>query len=452
MAKNSLKWLALLGGLAVGSASLAVAQDSGPLIDTLVKKGILTDQEGEDLRVELLKDFGTTAPGKLDISSSVTKLRIAGDVRVRYQYDNEVANNAVDKDNDRNRYRYRFRFAFTADLGPKWTAGLRLETADSATSTNADFGNNGSTNFAKTGDTAFIGQVYIQYKDQDIFGADKLTASIGKHAHPFFNPGVNGFWIDSDINFEGVSEELVYSVGSDYTTSIRAGQYLLASNARGQGVVVGSNNGPSMMFIAQAEFAKGKKWRVAPTLVAFDNSTTISGANFAVVSNSDANNYKDLFTVLVPFEYNTKMLGQPTSFYATYGYNFSGEDRYKRMYGSPTTPVTAGGADFSQMFNLGVKYGAGKLAGEYTVTAEYRYIEPGAYTSILLDSDFNAGRLGGQGPILSFAYNFTDAVTTTVTYFSSFNIDSRSPGANFTGTPNSFGRADVLQIDLSAKF
>jgi len=450
MATNSLKWLALLGGVALGSATMAVAQDSGPLIDTLVKKGYLTDQEGEDLRVEMLKDFGGSSAGKLDISSAVTKLKISGDVRVRYQYDDEVSNNSVDKDNDRNRYRYRVRFGALADLGPKWSVGLRMETASGATSTNDDFGAAGSTNFDKTGNTFFVGQAFLNYKDSDVLGADKLDIRIGKHAHPFFNPGVNGFWIDSDINFEGVSEELVYSVGNDYTTSVRAGQYILANNARG---TFGSTNSPSMMFIAQAELAKGKTWKLAPTLVAFDNSTAFNGLTSPpAISNSDTNNYKDLVTVLLPFEYNTKFAGQPTSFYATYGYNFAGEERYKRLYGTTTTPVTVGGNDFAQMFNAGIKYGAGKLAGEYTITAEYRYIEPGAYTSLLLDSDFNGGRLGGQGPILSFSYNLTEAVNTTVTYFSAFNVDNRSGGGNFTGAPNSFGRADVLQIDLSAKF
>jgi len=69
MAKTSLKWLALLGGLAVGTATAAFAQDSGPLIDALVKKGVLTDQEGEELRVDLQKEFAESSAGKLNVSS-----------------------------------------------------------------------------------------------------------------------------------------------------------------------------------------------------------------------------------------------------------------------------------------------------------------------------------------------------------------------------------------------
>ncbi|TAG33905.1 MAG: hypothetical protein EAZ36_00060, partial [Verrucomicrobia bacterium] len=90
--RSTVSRLALGAALIAGGVSVASAQDSGPLIDALVRKGILTDQEGEELRADLLRDFGSTSPGKLEISSAVTKLKISGDARVRYQYDNEQAN------------------------------------------------------------------------------------------------------------------------------------------------------------------------------------------------------------------------------------------------------------------------------------------------------------------------------------------------------------------------
>ena len=54
LSKKSL-WLALsvAAGLCTGTA---VAQDSGPLIDLLVKKGIVNSQEGEELRSEMVRD------------------------------------------------------------------------------------------------------------------------------------------------------------------------------------------------------------------------------------------------------------------------------------------------------------------------------------------------------------------------------------------------------------
>ena len=43
-------WLAPLAALALAATPAVRAQDSGPLLDLLVKKGTITNQEAEDLR------------------------------------------------------------------------------------------------------------------------------------------------------------------------------------------------------------------------------------------------------------------------------------------------------------------------------------------------------------------------------------------------------------------
>ena len=89
MATFPFKTLALAGGLALSAVTASYAQDSGALIDLLTRKGILNDQEAEDLRAELSKEFAMNSPaGKLDLASRVQRFTLAGDVRVRYQYDN----------------------------------------------------------------------------------------------------------------------------------------------------------------------------------------------------------------------------------------------------------------------------------------------------------------------------------------------------------------------------
>jgi hypothetical protein len=459
MAKNSLKWLALLGGVTLGAASLSVAQDSGPLIDALVKKGILTDQEGEDLRVELLKDFGTTSPGKLEISSAVTRLKIAGDARVRYQFDNEIPN-ATDPaadagDRDRSRFRYRVRLGFAADLGPKWTAALRLETASGATSTNADLGS-GTDNFSKDTDFVYFGQAYLNYKDTGVLGSDAFDVRLGKLPHKFFTPGVNGFWIDSDINFEGVAEEIVYNgIGIEGSTlALRAGQFILNNNAANAGSLTNSARTPSLLLMAQAEYGT-KAWKVAPTIVAFAAPSEHDlAATTPALQSSDTAVYNDLATLLFPFEYVTRLGDKPLAFYATYGHNLKGEERAERLAGV-SAPQPAD--DDSQLYNLGVRYGENKNAGDFQLVGEYRHVGNGSYSSLLLDSDFNGGLLNGKGFILSGSYSLTSAVTATVTYFKSSNIeDDRLTGNSTTGSTagrgNGFKDAQVLQLDLSAKF
>ncbi len=77
-------------GLALAlSAGQVHAQDSSALVDALVRKKILTAQEGEDVRADLIRENAITNAGKLQISNSVTSLKLYGDVRLRYQADNK---------------------------------------------------------------------------------------------------------------------------------------------------------------------------------------------------------------------------------------------------------------------------------------------------------------------------------------------------------------------------
>lgn len=448
MFKPIAKIMAAFAALFVAGA--AFAQDSGPLIELLVRKGVLNDQEAEELRAELLKEFAANSPaGKLDMSSRLNRLTIALDGRIRYQYDNEVTNSspaATGRNADRSRYRYRFRLATTALLNNNWTLGLRLETASGATSTNDDFGAAGSANFAKDGNTAFVGQLFTQYAANGAFNGaiDNLDVRIGKHAHPFFVPGVNGFWIDSDINFEGLSEQLTWfdAPAKGWTLALRGGQYILSNNAR---LTVGPDftNTPSIMWVGQAEFSKTYLFennpygtRFAPGFVVF---TAPGIASDSLVGS--ATGYDNILTFIAPFEHTIKANNLPLAFYATLGYNFKAGDRTNKNYPAAINP-----GDEALMYNAGMRYGSTRNPQDWQVTAEYRYVEAGAYSALLLDSDFGAGRTNVAGPIVSFTYNLTDAVTFTTTYFHAENIDKDSPASV------GFHKAKVLQVDLSARF
>lgn len=456
--------LGLVAGILAGSGSL-LAQDSGPLIDMLVRKGIVSAQEAEDLRSELTRDFVANVPaGKLDISTRAARVTLAADVRIRYQYDNLVANNfdampSTGPNNDRSRYRYRFRFGPTVALNNNWLMGLRLETAAGSTSTNDDFGAAGSTNFAKDGNTAFIGQVWTEYAATNWHGIDRVNFKVGKHQHPFFTPGINGFWIDTDINPEGFSEELVWNdVGRPgWALAVRGGQYLLANNSRTTDRNGGFLNDPSALWIGQLEWSKTyleggnpHGTRIAPGFVLF-TAPEVTGTTLNQADTATTSNYDNLATAMISFEHVLPFHGYPLGFYGTYGYNFKGGQRSNWLYSSSaTTQVlnTAAGnpSSYGQLFNAGVRYGSQRNPGEWQGTLEWRYVEPGAYTAILLDSDFNDGRTNGSGFIASLSYLVTDAVTATTTFFHANNVDRNSSGSV------GYNRADVLQVDFSARF
>ena len=75
--------LALAGTVA---ATTAAADDSA-LIDILQRKGILSQKEATSLRQELSP--GNDSASKIKLSSAVSELKLYGDVRFRYQYDEQ---------------------------------------------------------------------------------------------------------------------------------------------------------------------------------------------------------------------------------------------------------------------------------------------------------------------------------------------------------------------------
>src|SRR4051812_12522334 len=76
--------LAVAAALAIGT--VASHADEAALIDALIKKGVLSTKEAEHIREDIGKDTGT--PGaNIKLSDSVSQLRLYGDVRMRYRYD-----------------------------------------------------------------------------------------------------------------------------------------------------------------------------------------------------------------------------------------------------------------------------------------------------------------------------------------------------------------------------
>ena len=85
MFRKNTKFLAIAAAF-IAAAGAVKAQDSGPLIDLLVNKGIVTDQEAEELKTELVKSFvANSSAGKLNLGSSVSEFKLSGDVRLRHQ-------------------------------------------------------------------------------------------------------------------------------------------------------------------------------------------------------------------------------------------------------------------------------------------------------------------------------------------------------------------------------
>ena len=200
----------ILGGVAVR------AQDAGALLDLLVRKKIISDQEAEEVRTELTKQYAETSAGKWKLSTPITELELYGDARLRYEYRSGQTEGDVSPPNDwqeRKRERYRLRIGLRGVLADDWFFGVRLETNTNPRSSNVTFGDDTSTitpttsgntttingPFAKNNDGIYVGQAYLGYR-----GFKDITLTGGKMPNPLVTTLMT--W-DADINPEGVAEQ-----------------------------------------------------------------------------------------------------------------------------------------------------------------------------------------------------------------------------------------------------
>jgi hypothetical protein len=77
--------MVILTGILVSQFTWLHAQDAGPVLDLLVRKKLITDQEAEEVRAELTKQFLETSAGKWKLSTPITELELYGDARLRYE-------------------------------------------------------------------------------------------------------------------------------------------------------------------------------------------------------------------------------------------------------------------------------------------------------------------------------------------------------------------------------
>jgi len=243
---KKLKLMAFVSALAL-AANVASAQDSA-LLDLLVKKKVITDQEAEETRAELAKEYASTPAGKINISAPVSQIRIYGDGRLRYEWrEGNKLNAGAGLPSDTanaDRFRYRLRLGADITLTDNWMFGVRLETSNNGRSTNVTESNTGTnippfgkagtasgtvvsgvkvtkngagvvtgvtttTTSAVTkvdfGSTIFVGQLYLKNTP-----FPWLTLTGGKIPNPLVTTPM--VW-DPDINPEGFAEQFKYTLG-----------------------------------------------------------------------------------------------------------------------------------------------------------------------------------------------------------------------------------------------
>lgn len=459
----------VLAGMTLGALMCAgsFAQDSGALVDALVKKGVLSSQEAEEIRTDLLKEASTTPAGKLSLASHINQLKLGGDIRMRYQYDQvslqaPTAAQGADATQERNRYRARVRvnadYAFTDNL----SAGLTLETEQGR----ADSSNSDLADAAWQKESVGLSRIVITYKPWSWAQVD-----LGKIKNPFYTTDL--IW-DGDINPAGVAEQIDFAKAfdlGDFGVKVVAGQFAYQANANNPFTGGGSDESSSSPWLFEQQVQLGYKFnkdvsvKVAPGFMTWTDGNIPATTGMENGYSGD-NATQNLNVILIPGEVAWKAWDQPFKFYWDAAYNVTGKDRIQDTYLNPsggtgtlTTLTNAGtnnvGTELGDnvAWLAGISVGQLKKKHDWMAEVNFRQIGLGAIDPNLTDSDFAFKRPSSQGVKVGVGYAFTDFLYGNIAYFETWDYKSNLVGnAAPIAQGGQLGGARILQIDATLKF
>jgi len=486
--------LLALGGTAHAQTSPQVHSDL--LMDALIKKGILTQSEAQNIEagvaVQETNVNITTAAPAFKLPSSMASMQLYGDVRLRYEY--RGADNVPGASPDtyyRERFRYALRLGIRGDLYDQFNYGIRLETSTNPRSPWATFGSNGTagsvTPSDKSGSGINVGQLFLGWHPESWF-----ETTVGRMPMPLYTTPM--VW-DSDINPEGAFEKFKLST-SDVDLFADFGQFDYQDPGS-------SSAFPSTDIFVLAwqaggivKFDKNTSFKIAPVLYTYTgqgyagaglntpfvgqgkNGSNTSGTpgSSTYLAGYDEQGINDLLVLEIPAEFDfpipTTIFGNLQGrLFGDFAYNIDGNARARAAYDSAAAGAFGGlngpayGQDLSYQVGFGIGsagpvygptqglvYGSTSKKNTWEARFYWQHVEQYAQDVNLLDSDFFEGRGNLQGFYSSFAYSFTDAIIGTIRYGYASRIDGQlGTGGNNLDMPslNPINNYNIFQVDLT---
>jgi hypothetical protein len=400
MIKRALPLLALSVFLASTSTTThAQSSSDQALLNALVKKGVLTEKEADQIAAEAANAVSTAAPptSNIKVGDWIKQLSLSGDIRIRNQWDQRtpliLTNPALgpqDVNIPRDRWRFRLRLNADVVLQDNFFAGVQLETSDNraADTSNATY-TGGFDQYA-----IYISRAFMGWKP-----TPALTFIAGKQANPFYTTDLI---YDPDISPAGLVERIDFDKifnlsfgepvaegkegkappppppgpGNSLELALIAGQFVAFNNNADSGLTGLKWDAYQFQQQLLAKLHLGDKltFTLAPGFIAYNNamlgSTATTNAPFVfdgvvipagtfvppVNTNIDSvgaqplNNslaypitQRDMLIILAPGDITYKLFGKPLTLYWDFAYNTEGNARFQRDIG----PL------FSQYFYVG---------------------------------------------------------------------------------------------------
>lgn len=406
--------IAVSGALLMGVGTGALADSNDDLLQTLVAKGLLTEEEGKviaDGREQEKKkqEKEASSVSKIKIADFIDNATFYGDIRVRAEH-RDGDSGSVDERRDRGRYKLTFGIKtkaadFYTDLAFAMGAGGRSDNATFAGDSSPTL-NDKETLFVKT---AMIGWT----------ATDWLTLEAGRMKNPLYTTPM--VW-DGDLTFEGLTEKVKFKAGSAdvFLTASQVSYVGDHKSFDGSGGDRATNELLAFQGGARLPINEHVSAKAALTYTTFthnDNDQTgVFNPNAPAGTIYGVN---DLDTIEIPAEINwmtANNIGMRV--FGDYVTNLSGNDRADAACAIDATVCGAG--DDHNAWLVGFATGSAKSLKDFEAnkmakgdwSARIWYQDVGAYAvdPNAVDSDFFDSRVNMKGTIFKAEYGLRDNV------------------------------------------
>jgi len=488
------------GGSAQSDDIMNAESGQRALLDTMVKKGLITDQEAEEIGLKMQEDDVQSSAYKLNLAASIKRLTLFGDMRLRYEIRDgqqpvgaKIAGSATTATTtdteDRDRARYRIRLGARFDLTDDWFTVVRLDTGTiNPRSGNVTYGQESSNGlgyasngpFGKGNAEVGIGLGYVGWK-----ATDYLTLEIGRMVNPFYTTSM--VW-DPNLPIDGVAEIFSKKINDHIEVFANATQGLYVDSSI-DGAVNSSNTTTTSSYSdiyqfgeqvgVNVKFTDDVTGKLAASVFTYSGSQTTSPAALAAnqtqpqggfwgpfngdfsdnvtVGTIIGNNYgiNNLTMIEVPGELDFKAGKMPMRLFEDFEINPDADKR------ADLAMHHGRGDSDGYAYQVGIQVNKAKKKGDWESTAFWQRTGTYAVDPNLNDADIFDGRTNMQGFVIGGTYNFTDAISGTLRYANANRIDN-SVGTDGIqmGTPGTaqdlslaaIDHYQLVQADLNWKF
>ena len=477
--------VAVSGAVLLMAGQFALADSTTDIVDALVSKGVLTEEEGKLITKgaqSKAKADEKANKSRINVGSFIDSATLYGDIRVRYEHreGNGVGATAgIENHEQRERGRYKLILGAKTESGD-WYSDIAFAMGASGRSDNATFAGASTSNQTVAGangnatkETLYVKRAMLGYKP-----TEWLSVEAGRIDNPLYTTPM--VW-DADLQMEGLAEKAKFKFGNtDVFLTAFQSQYLGDRKLFDAPSNIGAPGASAKISATTNEvlgFQGGLKFPIEDNLTAkaaitytyythgrapsATNTATFSpslGTAAAATANSTTN---DLDPIEIPFEFNY-MTGRNIGVraYGDWVQNMSADARAQNA----NLGLTGSTGNDDQAWLLGIVVGSAKdlkgfegnklAKGDWQARIWYQETGIWALDQNAVDSDIFDSRINMKGTIVKAQYNFADNV------FANFAAGHGVRKNNQYATAFSSGqdldlnlrKVDLIQADLTYKF